>query len=276
MRSPFVLTFLVSAAIHAGLFWPTGVTREARVAVRQGATAMAVRIVPSAASRAGRSATVAEQRPPTQVRPEAPTPPSRVEPRPQPPAPREVVEASRPEVRPRAEVVARREAVALASPMSVQPPETQAPSLDAVSHPDVPQPRVVEPPKATPVAAATPQPARQVEGEGENQVNAEQVDGDLGEEGASATAAVIGTCKPRYPLYSRVHGEEGTVVVSVEVLPDGRCGRLEIMKSSGYGRLDRAALEALRDAEFTPAMAAGRPVASTWQQTITFRLKDAE
>jgi protein TonB len=41
-------------------------------------------------------------------------------------------------------------------------------------------------------------------------------------------------------------GYEGRVSLLIEVLPDGRCGRVEVFRSSGYGILDRAAVNAAR------------------------------
>jgi TonB family protein len=51
---------------------------------------------------------------------------------------------------------------------------------------------------------------------------------------------------PQYPAIARMMGYEGRVSLLIEVLPDGRCGRVEVFRSSGYGILDRAAVNAAR------------------------------
>ncbi|RTZ58293.1 MAG: hypothetical protein DSZ32_07250 [Gammaproteobacteria bacterium] len=49
-----------------------------------------------------------------------------------------------------------------------------------------------------------------------------------------------------YPLQSRRRGEQGVVVVRFTVHRDGRINNLRIKKSSGYRRLDKAALNSVR------------------------------
>ncbi|MGV3742385.1 MAG: energy transducer TonB, partial [Burkholderiaceae bacterium] len=48
---------------------------------------------------------------------------------------------------------------------------------------------------------------------------------------------------PEYPSASRRMREEGTVHLDVNVTVDGKAGELRIRKSSGYARLDEAALD---------------------------------
>ncbi len=71
--------------------------------------------------------------------------------------------------------------------------------------------------------------------------------------------------KPEYPRRSRRLGEEGLVLLEVEVLPDGRAGRIRVLNDAGYPRLVQAAIAAVREAHFTPATRNGRSV-STWVQ----------
>ena len=58
---------------------------------------------------------------------------------------------------------------------------------------------------------------------------------------------------PVYPAIARVRGYEGIVLVSAEVLPDGRVGSMKIRKSSGYAILDQSAIEAVKPWKFEPA-----------------------
>ncbi|WP_296640209.1 energy transducer TonB [Thiobacillus sp. 65-1402] len=80
--------------------------------------------------------------------------------------------------------------------------------------------------------------------------------------------------KPPYPLLSRRLGEAGTVRLNILVNPDGSVDRLELAQSSGYPRLDRAALETVQSSwKFEPARQGGRPVAAWVIVPIQFTLR---
>jgi TonB family protein len=105
--------------------------------------------------------------------------------------------------------------------------------------------------------------------------NAQKSDGSPElDKGIESPAAATSPCRPLYPRLSRRFGEEGVVVVSVEVDGTGRASDIHIVRSSGYDRLDRAAMAALEKACFTPAMHHGKPCASILTQTFRFRLND--
>ena len=80
---------------------------------------------------------------------------------------------------------------------------------------------------------------------------------------------------PVYPHLARERGEEGTVVLDVEVLPSGRCGALRVLESSGHILLDEAAVRAIQGWRFKPAARRGGPVAVRVEILVTFRLIDA-
>ncbi|MCD6569747.1 MAG: energy transducer TonB [Deltaproteobacteria bacterium] len=102
----------------------------------------------------------------------------------------------------------------------------------------------------------------------------ESTDGALEEKGVNTPAVIVDLSMPRYPVYSRRHGEQGSVVLSVEVLGNGTPGRIGVISSSGHSRLDRAAIRALEDAKFIPAKKSGRAVTSQKKITFTFKLED--
>jgi len=80
--------------------------------------------------------------------------------------------------------------------------------------------------------------------------------------------------KPEYPPTARRDGQEGKTLLLVEVLPNGRTGRVKIEKSSGYKILDEAAVEAVKKWRFTPAKRGRSPV-TTWARVpIDFSLAD--
>ncbi|OJY61892.1 MAG: hypothetical protein BGP16_15235 [Sphingobium sp. 66-54] len=64
----------------------------------------------------------------------------------------------------------------------------------------------------------------------------------------------------KVPLESRRQHEEGVVVLSILLAADGHVRDIAISSSSGFPRLDRAALEAVRDWRWSPTVRDGTPV----------------
>ena len=84
--------------------------------------------------------------------------------------------------------------------------------------------------------------------------------------------AALNNPKPPYPLAARRQGAEGRVVLRAQVLEDGRCAEVRIVRSSGHTLLDESALSAVRRWRFVPATRAGTPVAASVDVPISFRL----
>jgi protein TonB len=83
--------------------------------------------------------------------------------------------------------------------------------------------------------------------------------------------------RPVYPASSRRMEEEGTVVLLLYVRADGTVQEARVDKSSGYSKLDEAAVrEALRSWRFLPAMNAGTAVAAWLRFPVNFKLTDDE
>ena len=81
--------------------------------------------------------------------------------------------------------------------------------------------------------------------------------------------------QPEYPPASRRAGEEGTVNLQVYVLENGRAGEIKIAKSSGFPKLDEAAVkEVQRNWRFVPGKEDGKPVPMWHIFAVTFRLTD--
>ena len=78
---------------------------------------------------------------------------------------------------------------------------------------------------------------------------------------------------PRYPRLSRRLHEEGEVILVLWVLADGSVSDVEIETSSGYPRLDKAALKAVRKWRYTPATRNGEAIAYRYQQPVQFSMK---
>lgn len=93
-------------------------------------------------------------------------------------------------------------------------------------------------------------------------------------EGASGGAAEVLDLRPvvaplpEYPLQSRRLRREGEVLLKVLVLADGRVGKVEVERSSGFEELDRSAVRAVLNWLFSPP---GREV---WASLpVVFRLR---
>jgi protein TonB len=81
--------------------------------------------------------------------------------------------------------------------------------------------------------------------------------------------------QPEYPPSSRRAGEAGTVILEVYVLETGRVGDARVKTSSGFPKLDEAALrEVKRSWRLTPGTENGKPVAMWGQFAVTFKLTD--
>ncbi|TWD46217.1 energy transducer TonB [Pseudomonas sp. SJZ131] len=70
---------------------------------------------------------------------------------------------------------------------------------------------------------------------------------------ASANAAYLKNPAPEYPSLAQRRGWEGTVLLRVHVLANGKPGEIQIQKSSGRDQLDDAALSAVKRWSFVPA-----------------------
>jgi protein TonB len=74
--------------------------------------------------------------------------------------------------------------------------------------------------------------------------------------------AVFHNRPPEYPPEAVLNGEHGTVVILIHVSPAGTTAGVDVLRSSGYVLLDRAAREAVLRWRFLPAVKGGEPVGS--------------
>ena len=79
--------------------------------------------------------------------------------------------------------------------------------------------------------------------------------------------------QPPYPLSAKRRGLEGKVILRVEVLANGTCGRLDVKNGSGHEVLDQAAMEAVASWHFVPARRGGEPFAAWVEIPVTYQLK---
>lgn len=89
----------------------------------------------------------------------------------------------------------------------------------------------------------------------------------------SADAAGLNNKAPVYPLLSRKRKEQGTVWLLLLVSKDGLVTQLKLKKSSGFDRLDQAALQAVKAWKFQPARQQGQPIDYWYELPLKFSLQ---
>jgi protein TonB len=77
---------------------------------------------------------------------------------------------------------------------------------------------------------------------------------------------------PPYPATARQQRAEGTTLLRVLVLADGRVGDVAVQKSAGHADLDQAAAEAVRQWRFDPAREGADAVAMWVLLPVQFHL----
>lgn len=78
---------------------------------------------------------------------------------------------------------------------------------------------------------------------------------------------------PPYPIESRRRGEQGTVLLLLQIDAQGKVEEVRLLRSSGHPRLDRAAAAALAKWRFRPARRGGVAEATAIEQPVEFRLR---
>lgn len=87
--------------------------------------------------------------------------------------------------------------------------------------------------------------------------------------------AVLSAPQPAYPEQARKDGSEGTVILAIEILENGRPGSVAVQRSSGHEELDEAAVKAVKNWRFTAARNSqtGQAVSCRTKLPVTFTLR---
>ncbi|MEY4732853.1 MAG: hypothetical protein RLZZ464_919 [Pseudomonadota bacterium] len=175
---------------------------------------------------------------------------------------------------------------------------TDAPAAPAAPAPlpqaqpkTLPQPRTPTPPPLTPTPTPTPTPvvssaaptaaAPTVPAPAATPAAAAPAGNQRPSTASAAPAAVVlpssdadylNNPAPVYPGMSRRMGEQGTAVLRVFINTEGRAEKAEIRTSSGYSRLDEAALATVQRWRYVPGKRAGVPEAMWFNVPIRFVL----
>ncbi len=131
--------------------------------------------------------------------------------------------------------------------------------------------------EAQPVAAAAAAPVSpggSPDSTGSSAIGGTSSDGST-KGGGIAAPGILSKADPVYPSAARKAGLEGTVLLRIEILTNGRTGAISIARSTGYAALDEAAIEAVANWQFIPAkdLATGRAVPCTTTLPVSFRLR---
>lgn len=89
----------------------------------------------------------------------------------------------------------------------------------------------------------------------------------------SSAADYLNNPAPVYPAISQRLGEQGKVVIRVLITKDGSARQAEIQESSGFDRLDQAALRAVMGWRYVPGRRTGVPQDMWFNVPINFALK---
>ena len=89
----------------------------------------------------------------------------------------------------------------------------------------------------------------------------------------SSDADYLNNPKPPYPPLSKRMGEQGKVVIRTLIGVDGMAQEASIHKSSGFDRLDQAALTTARKWRYAPGKRAGVAEAMWFNVPFTFVLE---
>lgn len=77
---------------------------------------------------------------------------------------------------------------------------------------------------------------------------------------------------PAYPPLSKRRGEEGVVILELLITAEGRVSDLKVSQSSGFPRLDQAALDAVERWRYEPARRNGVAIEYRYLQPVRFAL----
>ncbi len=89
----------------------------------------------------------------------------------------------------------------------------------------------------------------------------------------SFNAAYLNNPTPDYPSVSRRLGEQGLVLLHVQVTADGTAGSVALQIGSGSTRLDQAALEAVKKWRFIPAKRGEQSVSASVVVPVRFSIE---
>jgi periplasmic protein TonB len=138
------------------------------------------------------------------------------------------------------------------------------------SAPVLPQEEFVAPPPPTPEPVHEPEPVQKQETQTVVAARPEQMQTGPVTLSSELSVSCPELNAPDYPVLSRRLGEEGKLMLQVELDESGHISNTRIINSSGYSRLDNAALAAVKTWRCRPAVRDGQPVRAIALQPFNF------
>jgi protein TonB len=92
--------------------------------------------------------------------------------------------------------------------------------------------------------------------------------------GGRTRVRYLESARPPYPRRAREMGWQGTVVLRVEVNPDGTVEEVSVRRTSGYPSLDEAALTAVKEWRFAPLTDGAFSMSAVVDVPVRFDLRD--
>lgn len=129
-----------------------------------------------------------------------------------------------------------------------------------------------------PASTASASPASTSTGNTDNSGNNSTGTGNIGTSGNHSgliPPSILSKIEPPYPQTARQGSMEGTVLVKIEILANGRSGNISVVRSSGHELLDEAAIATVEQWRFVPAKdrTSGQAIACYTTIPISFRLQ---
>ena len=153
------------------------------------------------------------------------------------------------------------------------PPVAEAPPALSAPAPSVPAPASasgIGAPAASPTAESAGRPASS-----SSTSVASAPSGEAGAGTITTNARPQGgyQVRPSYPSTALRQGIQGTTLLKVHVLIDGRVGDVLVQQTAGHPDLDQAAIEAVRRWRFEPARRGNDPVAMWVLLPVEFQIR---
>jgi protein TonB len=93
--------------------------------------------------------------------------------------------------------------------------------------------------------------------------------------GGIIAPGILSQVEPDYPEEARQAGVQGTVVLKIQIIENGRAGQVTVYRSSGSSLLDDAAIAVVRKWRFTPARErdSGEAIVCYTKMPVVFKLR---
>ncbi|ADL55758.1 energy transducer TonB [Gallionella capsiferriformans] len=155
-------------------------------------------------------------------------------------------------------------------PARKEPPSPESPKLESPKAEPVRAPLIKksEPEVAEPVVASVATPVITNSAPVAQIVAAPVIDTE-----PDYRANYLKNPRPNYPAVAQRMGWQGRVLLRVEVLSEGACGEVSVLRSSGHDILDHAAMNAVRSWRFVPARHGGQAVTQWFSVPVVFALE---